>query len=135
MADRRLTIVSRGGRHVGIAGLLAALAIGLVSCNDPGLPVTLHGPTTIIRASNVVCTSEGSTITVTGDLIGVATIPYDSQPSASIQDASGMRIGSRSGPVLAVHPGQPTSFSVSVAVNGSPASCFLGWGAALASPP
>jgi len=118
-----------------MAGLLAALAIGLISCNDSGLPVTLHGPTTIVRASDVVCTSEGSTIVVTGDLIGVATIPYDSQPSASIQDASGLRIGSRSGPILAVHPGQPTSFSVSVVVNGSAASCFLGWGAALASPP
>lgn len=114
--------------------LLLVLAYPLAACTSsapsaPTLPIKGQGATYAAVASGLQCTPHGQSVTITGTLTGAANVPAYSGVAGYVFDGSGMQIGSADGPILTLNHGQSQSFTITVSVTDTPASCVVGWGA------
>jgi hypothetical protein len=95
----------------------------------PSLPATVKGPNYASVVTDVNCAPESRSVLVTATLTGVADVPAYSGLSATVYDSGKKQIGSADGPIIVVNDGQSVPITMKVDVTGTPASCFVTWGA------
>jgi hypothetical protein len=122
--------IGRARSSAPIVCLTVAATLILAGCSGaPSIPATVKSSSVASIVSDVHCEPQSRSVLVTGTLTGESTAPAYSGVVATVYDAQQKQIGSADGPIIVLDDGQAVPISMTVDVTGTPASCFVTWGA------